>query len=113
MFDKVFPMTSSDALLDLHPAASPAVAVVACVLSVLDTPTEVEDMPSEAYGALVADCARARARLQALELKLIAAADKASVAADTGMVSTGAWVAKQTRADTRDTARQAALARDL
>ena len=90
----------------------PVASLLVRVHEALDEPVEVPDATPGAYAALVADHARARARLRALELKLIAAADRAGVAQATGLATTGAWVAQQTRADQGTAARQASLARD-
>ncbi len=99
--------------LDLDPATRQVETVVALINQALDRRVEVPELAPHAYAALVTECARARARIQALELKLIAAADHADVAAATGLASTGAWVAKQTRADQEDATRLASLAHDL
>jgi hypothetical protein len=101
---------SPDLDLDLDPAASQVEQVVALLDQALDRPVEVPELAAEQYAALVAACARARSRIQSLELKLIAAADRAGVAAATGLATTGAWVAKQTRADQGDAARQTSCA---
>jgi hypothetical protein len=99
--------------LDLDPASRQVEGVVALINQALDRRVEIPALAPDAYAALVAECARARSRIQALELTLIAAAHRAGVASATGLPSTGAWVAKQTRADQRDAARQAGLADDL
>jgi hypothetical protein len=99
--------------LALDPATRQVETVVALINQALDGRVEVPELTPRAYAALVAECARARSRIQALELKLIAAADRADVASATGLASTGAWVARQTRADQGDAARQASLAHDL
>ena len=52
-------------------------------------------------------------RLQALKLKLLAAADKAEVALDAGMPGTSAWLAAHTRAGGADAAREVRLATAL
>src|SRR5690242_9817527 len=104
MFDSV-PSMTTPSVLDLDPATCPVEGVVAELHRTLDRPTDVADLPPSSYAALVAQCARARARIQALELRLIAAADRAEAAASTGLATTGAWVAKQTRADQGDAAR--------
>ena len=104
---------TSLASLSVATGLRPVASVVARVHEALDQPVEVPDASPEAYAAVVAECARARARIQALELRLIAAADRADVASMTGLATTGAWVAKHTRADQGVAARQASLAHDL
>ena len=91
---------------------SPA-GVVEGVHELLDHLAPVTDLPRGEYAALVRECARARARLQALELKLVAAAEAAKVPADTGAASTGAWHATVTNTEPAESARQASLATAL
>ena len=62
------------------------------------------------YATAVREADRAISRLQALKLSLVAAADRAQVAAGSGMSGTGAWLAKQTRATGASAAGQVALA---
>ena len=86
------------ALLDLHPdTGHPAVVAVREIHDLLDDLLDDLDvsapLPAGGYAALVADCDRAVTRLQALKLKLLAAADKAEVALDAGMPGTSAWLA--------------------
>lgn len=57
--------------------------------------------------------ARQRARLDALELKVLAAADREQVGAASGAASTGAWLAHVTMADRPETAAKVRLARAL
>ena len=64
--------------------------------------------PSDAAAIVSVD--RANARLQALRLSLVAAADRAGVADESGMAGTGAWLAAQTRADGASAAADVRLA---
>lgn len=57
--------------------------------------------------------ARQRARLEALELKVLAAADRSQVGADCGATSTAAWLAHTTLADRPEVAARMRLARAL
>ncbi len=61
----------------------------------------------------VAEVERAIRRLEALKLKLVAAADKAGTAQESGFTGTEAWVARQTTTSRTTAARQVALAREL
>ncbi len=61
----------------------------------------------------VPEVERAIRRLEALKLKLVAAADTAGVAQDAGFAGTEAWVARQTTTSPTTAARQVALAREL
>ena len=100
------------AALDLNPTPGHPGAVVAAVHEALDEVGEVA-VPGVAYAEVVGECARARSRLRALELRLVAAADKAKVPQQSGARSTGAWLAKQTRAGQAASARDVQLAQDL
>ena len=103
------------ALLDLHPdTGHPAVVAVREIHDLLDDLDDASaPLAAGGYAALVADCDRAVTRLQALKLKLLAAADKAEVALDAGMPGTSAWLAAQTRAGGADAAREVRLATAL
>ncbi|MEZ5193468.1 MAG: DUF222 domain-containing protein [Nocardioides sp.] len=59
---------------------------------------------------MVAEVDRAVRRLEAVKLRLVAAADQAHVGALSGMSGTGAWLAKQTRTPGAAAAGQVALA---
>jgi hypothetical protein len=100
------------ALLDLHPGPGHPGVVVAGVHEALDGLSEVQLNPGE-YAGVVAECARARSRIQALELKLVAAAAKARVPQRDGARSAGSWLASKTRAGQAQSARDAKLAADL
>jgi hypothetical protein len=59
------------------------------------------------------DLARQRARLDALELKVLAAADRDDVGGETGATSTGAWLSHSTLIDRSEAAARVRLARAL
>src|SRR5690348_8186998 len=59
----------------------------------------LDGLTGDAHAALLAGLARARARLAALELRVIASADRARVAARSGAASTGAWAARIANSD--------------
>ena len=103
------------ALLDLHPDPGHPGVVVAGVhdlLDSLDTSTPLDLDPGE-YGDAVADVDRAVRRLEALKLRLVAAAARADVPKQTGARSTGDWLSKQTRSGSAQGTRDAGLADDL
>ena len=97
-----------------HPVTAPGhpAAVVARVHGALDELREVE-LRDEEYAVVVAELARARSRMRALELTLVAAAERAKVPQHSGARSAGAWLAGQTRAGQAQAARDAKLASDL
>ncbi|MFN8191349.1 MAG: DUF222 domain-containing protein [Nocardioidaceae bacterium] len=98
------------ALLDLHPDATGVLGMLAGVHALLDdAPAEV-GLVSGDYATAVREVDRAIARLQAVRLSLVAAADRAEVAAGSGMSGTGAWLSKQTRTTGAAAAGQVALA---
>ena len=99
------------ALLDLHPDtdADGVVAVLADVHAALDSAGDL-GMVSGDYARAVREADRAISRLQAIRLSLVAAADRAEVAAGSGMSGTGAWLSKQTRTTGAAAAGQVALA---
>jgi hypothetical protein len=97
------------ALLDLHPDADGVLGMLASVHALLDDAGEVS-MASGDFAMAVREVDRAVARLQAVRLSLVAAADKASVAAGSGMSGTGAWLSRQTRTTGAVAAGQVALA---
>jgi hypothetical protein len=104
------------ALLDLHPESThPVLAGVAEVHAMLDrmhAGAAQPLMPGE-HGRVVAELDRAVRRIEALELKVVAAAERAGTAQDAGFTNTTAWVAKTTTVSRADAARQVALATDL
>ena len=102
-------------LLDAAPIASRSCPreVVQSVHEALDAAGSVAGLSSRECDALIAEVARARARLQAYELRLIAAAAKTSVASDAGQRTTGDWLAARTRTTSVAAARTVDLATDL
>ncbi len=102
------------ALLDLHPdfadAMSAGVADLHGVIDRLHTDA-ARLVPSPAVAVVEVD--RAIRRLEALKLKMVAAADQAGTAKDAGFTDTNAWVAKTTTVSRSDAARQVALATEL
>lgn len=102
------------ALLDLHPdGGHPVVAGVAALHRLLDGLDVSEPLAAGDYAGIVADVDRALIRLQAVKLRLLAAADRARVASLSGMADTGAWLAGQTRATGSAAAAEVALAAAL
>ncbi len=65
------------------------------------------------YDALLTGYDREIRRLEALKLAVVAAADAARVADDTGLTDTGAWVARRTHADAQVASREVRLATAL
>jgi hypothetical protein len=63
--------------------------------------------------SVLVELARQRTRLEALELKVLAAADRDDIGAEAGATSTAAWLAHQTLADRPETAAKVKLARAL
>ncbi|QZY28584.1 HNH endonuclease signature motif containing protein [Nocardioides coralli] len=100
------------AALNLHPEPGHPGAMVVAVHELLDGVAADLLGPSD-FAGVIAELSRARSRLQALELKLVAAAERHHVPRLTGARSTGAWVAQQTRSDGAQAARDARLALDL
>ena len=97
------------ALLDLHPDATGVLGMLAGVHSLLDDAGDVS-LVSGDYATAVREADRAISRLQAVKLSLVAAADRAQVAAASGMSGTGAWLSRQTRTTGAAAAGQVALA---
>ena len=87
--------------------------VIRSVHEALDAAGPVDGLSSRECDALIAEVARAKARLQAYELRLIAAAAKTSVASDTGVRTTSDWLAARTRTTGAQAARTVDLATDL
>jgi hypothetical protein len=100
------------AALDLHPDPGHPGAVVAAVHEALDELGPV-DASVDGVTSAVVGCERAIRRLEALKLRLLAAADAAKVAQTTGHSSTGAWLAAQTRGGQARSAREVRLASSL
>ena len=65
------------------------------------------------HAGVVAELDRATRRIEALKLKVVAAADQAEVAQVAGFTGPDAWLAKTTTVSRSDAARQVALAADL
>ena len=65
------------------------------------------------HAVVVAELDRATRRIEALKLKVVAAADQAGVAKDAGFTGADAWLAKTTTVSRSDAARQVALAAEL
>ena len=103
------------ALLDLHPDCADAVSAgVAELHGVLDRLHAArQPLVHGRARQVVAEVDRAIRRLEALKLKLVAAADQAGTAKDAGFTDTNAWVAKTTTVSRSDAARQVALATEL
>ena len=104
------------ALLDLHPDSThPVLAGIEEIEGALDRmlvgPTMV--LETGDYATAVTALERVSRRLDAVKLKMVAAADHAKVAQDAGFTNTGAWVAKTTTVSRSDAARQVALAAEL
>ena len=101
------------ALLDLHPDLADAMSAgVTDLHGVID---RLHTVPSRSCqpSAAVMEVDRAIRRLEALKLKMVAAADQAGTAKDAGFTDTNAWVAKTTTVSRSDAARQVALANEL
>ncbi len=89
-------MTSSATTALAAPAPVPAAEAVARVHAVLDEVTS-GGVVGPVTGRDVAAADRAIARLQAMKLQMVAAADRAQVAASSGMSGTAPWLAVHTR----------------
>jgi hypothetical protein len=70
-------------------------------------------LTTEDKRVVLVELARQRARLEALELKVLAAADRDDVGAESGATSTAAWLANETLADRPEVAARVRLARAL
>ena len=102
------------AVPDLPSTTGDPAAVAAGVHELLDAcGGEVTSLAPEQFAATIAALSRARSRIHALELKLVAAAERSSVAAGAGCASTGSWLSQQTRSGTAPAARSVKLAVDL
>jgi hypothetical protein len=78
----------------LRTGTLPVSEVLARVHAVLD---DVRGSPGAADAAALLSVDRAIARLQAVRLSLVAAADRADLASSTGMTGTSAWLAARSR----------------
>jgi len=65
------------------------------------------------YDALLTSLDRAVRRLESVKLVVVAAADAARVATDTGLTDTGSWVARRTHTDAAAASREVSLATAL
>ena len=92
---------------DVADAMSPVVADLHSMIDRLHTAPACASQPG------LAEVDRAIRRLEALKLKMVAAADQAGTAKDAGFTNTDAWVAKTTTVSRSDAARQVALATQL
>ena len=104
------------AVLDLHPdSIHPVLSGVVEVHGLLDRMHAGAAQPLVAgdHGLVVAELDRATRRIEALKLKVVAAADQAEVAKDAGFTGAEAWLAKTTTLSRGDAARQVALATEL
>ena len=104
------------ALLDLHPEGThPVLSGVAEVHGVLDRmhAGAAQPLVSGEHALVVAELGRATRRIEALKLKVVAAADQARVTKDAGFTGADAWLAKTTNVSRSDAARQVQLAADL
>ena len=101
------------ALLDLPPAPVDPAAGVDELHAVIDRLEIGRAVPVEQYAGLVADLERAIRRLEAAKLSLVASADRARVADLSGMSDTGAWLSRQIRSGSAESARAVRLATAL
>ena len=102
------------ATLSLRPDADhPAVATVRELHAMLDELDISGPLATGDYAATVAEWERASRRLEAVKLRLVAAADRAGSASLSGMSGTPAWLAKHTTADQATAARSTRLAVEL
>ena len=104
------------ALLDLHPDAAHPVLV-----GVVELDTTLDRMLAGAgtllasgeHAAAVRSLERVARRLEAVRLKVLAAADRAGAAQDAGFCGTEAWTARQTNTSRTTAAREVHLATEL
>ena len=98
------------ALLDTRPTST--VDHVAELHAVIDQLHD-KPVPSTGHDRQVAEVDRAIHRLIAYKLKVLASADKASVATEAGFTDTSAWAARQSRTPRASAAKDVALATEL
>ncbi len=104
------------ALLDLHPdAGHPVLAGVVELDTTLDRMLAGAGSPlaSGEHAAAVRSLERVARRLEAVRLRVLAAADKAGTAQDAGFSGTEAWTARQTNTTRATAAREVHLATEL
>lgn len=104
----------STATLDLAPyAGHPVIAAAQEIHALLDRVEVSAPLSGAEHATAVREWARAGIRLQAVQLRLLAAAEDAEVAIDAGLPDTGAWLSRQTRSGGASAARQVRLANAL
>jgi hypothetical protein len=101
-------MTSPPLSAPVHPIVGFTVALAGALDRVLTH--EPAFLTVEEKRTVLVELARQRARLEALELKVLAAADRDDVGAETGATSTGAWLSHVTLADRPEVAARVKLA---
>ncbi len=104
------------AALDLHPdTGHPVTMGVAEMHSLLDRmhARVATPLASAEYANLVTELDRAARRVEALKLKVLAAADRAGAARQAGFTGTDAWTARHTNTSRSRAARAVALATEL
>jgi hypothetical protein len=102
------------ATLDLHPDADhPAIARVREIHELLDAVDVSQPLAAGEYAGAIVEWERAARRIEAVKLRLVAAAGRAGSASLTGMSGTSAWLAKHTTADQPAAARTTKLAAEL
>lgn len=99
------------ALLDLSPA--PLRAGVDEVHAAIDRLDVAGAVPVEHYAGLIGELERAIRRLEGAKLALLASADRARVADLSGMSDTAAWLSRETRSGSAESARAVRLATEL
>jgi hypothetical protein len=92
---------------------SGTVEVLRAIDELLDRHTGGDVVGAPAAGAALGAVDRLITRLQAVRLALVAEADRAAVAAESGMTGTGAWLAARTRREGGQAARDVRLATAL
>ena len=100
-------------LLDLPPAPIRAGSGVGEVHAAIDRLDVTGAVPVEQYAGLIAELERAIRRLEGAKLALLASADRARVADLSGMSDTAAWLSRQTRSGSAESARAVRLATEL
>jgi hypothetical protein len=97
----------------LQTSPSGTVEVLRAIDELLDRHTGGDVVGAPAAGAALGAVDRVITRLQAVRLALVAEADRAAVAAESGMTGTGAWLAARTRREGGQAARDVRLATAL
>ena len=104
------------AVLDLHPDGTHPVLIgvdeiEAALERMLASPTMV--LETGDYATAMTGLERVSRRLDAVKLRMLAAADKSGAATDAGFTDTGAWVANHVTVSRAEAARRIALATEL